>query len=71
LDKEKDKVRAKRAAAKSSRNKNKRSAAAITHSSEKPDKGSADDVTNAGDQFALLNKKKKRKTVGFEGETSN
>jgi hypothetical protein len=70
-DKEKDKVRAKRAAAKSSRDKNKRSAAAITRSSEKPDKGSADGATNAGDQFALSNKKKKRKTVGFEGERSD
>jgi hypothetical protein len=69
-DKEKDEVRAKRAA-KSSRDKNKRSAAAITRSSEKPDKGSADGATNAGDQFALPNKMKKRKTVGFEGKTSD
>ncbi|EEC45037.1 predicted protein [Phaeodactylum tricornutum CCAP 1055/1] len=69
-DKEKDKVRAKRAAAKASRNKSKRSAAAVSRSSEKPDKGSTDKATNAGDQFALLNKKKKRK-VGFEGETSD
>jgi hypothetical protein len=69
-DKEKDEVRAKRAAAKASRNKNKRSAAAVSRSSEKPDKGSTDEATNAGDQFALSNKKKKRK-VGFEGETSD
>jgi hypothetical protein len=39
--------------------------------SKKPDKGSADGAINAGDQFALSNKKKKRKTVGFEGKTSN
>ncbi|EEC44922.1 predicted protein [Phaeodactylum tricornutum CCAP 1055/1] len=69
-DKEKDEVRAKRAAAKSSRDKTKRSAAAIKRSSEKPDKGSADGATNAGDQFALSNKKKQRK-VAFEGETSD
>jgi hypothetical protein len=69
-DKEKDEVRVKRAAAKASRNKNKRSAAAVSRSSEKPDKGSTDEATNAGDQFALSNKKKKRK-VGFEGETSD
>jgi hypothetical protein len=70
-DKEKDEVRAKRAAAKASRNKRKRSAAAVSRSSEQPDKGSADGATNAGDQFALSNKKKKKKTVGFEGETSD
>lgn len=70
LGQRKDEVRAKRAAAKASRNKNKRSAAAVSRSGEKPVKGSTDEATNAGDQFALSNKKKKRK-VGFEGETSD
>jgi hypothetical protein len=70
-EKENDEVRAKQVAAKSSRVKTKRSAAAVSCSSKQPNKGSADGATNAGDQFALSNKKKKKKTVGFEGETSD
>ncbi|EEC47219.1 predicted protein [Phaeodactylum tricornutum CCAP 1055/1] len=45
LDKEKDEVQAKRAAAKASCNKNKHLAVAVICSSEKPDKGGKDDVT--------------------------